>query len=704
MGKIESDFIRRLQPSLCPSGINQKGSPSWCMDNPAPVDLDRYRSTYNVKSYWPYNPPPAVRFCSAFKALSAKGLCHYVDSGVGDELSGMINAPKKNDGVWPDLPTETQIARKLSKAAPLAPPGIAARLELQLKARAKKIRDGIIEARRLDDKGKKEEARKKREDLEEELKSVCITDDGQIKLERTGDDCKSVLDRYQQIKSSWIDGKKWFAAKLAVAAGVLWGLAKTGVLKKMTRAFKERWKATKPAVTGGPVKTFFKNAIALPGRILKSAWAAIRAKENIQPAVAPAPKVSQPLPSDTGIPLAIKPDAPESQVRSALGKARAAIGTILSMKDRVDSTLSEWLGHLAGLNGSSQDARAQLEIRASALRNTRALNFVRSLAARFERRFFNETVPDSLHILTMALGLIKDADVRGARQLLEGNEFNLLAADAARKQLVAAQSSIAVALDEIEETVAAQSDGFVEAASRTLSSAEGLSVDALAILEILRKLTSAKKIESLGEMLAEYELSISTVGGLLSAARRINYHEAERRGMTQIRVDGDAATSAMSVPSRLQKDILRLLYHAGNNTVRHSNPDAAKETSMEFKSRLADGKLMLSIWDDGVGMTGEKKKEVLEHRGGGLGIFDMIQICEANGWRFELASEKDKGTEVRITIDTSSWNEGAPSATGGSVASQLPSGGAALAGMMPAVASTFMMGAGFFAGMVPMIV
>lgn len=701
MVRVESDFIKRLQPHLCPQGAATPNAP-WCNPNPEPVDIDAYKKFYTARSYFPFKPPMAVRFCTAFKAISVEGVCHTVDPGVQDEISAMINAPKKK-GAWPSLPNEAQLYRKLSRAAMVPPPGLAARLETQIKARAKKIRDGIIEARDLDDKGKKEEAKRKREKLEEELIRVCTTDDTYATLTRVANDCNLVIDKHLKIKNMWTN--RIAAGAVTFALAVL-GLAAKGILRKMFNAAREKWRATKPPAEGGVVKRFFRNSIAMPGRMLKSAWAAIRAKEGASSGPAPVSRGAgaSEIPSDIATPLPIKKEASDSQVSLAFSRMKVAIGAILNMKDR-GSTLGEWIERMTGLDrDAGQGVREKFGAGAAALRSRHTIDFIRSAGQRFRRRFFNETVPDSLHALSRAAELARGSNTGEAQSLLEGDKWNLMGADGERLRLDATRAVTAVALEEIRGTAATPPDGFEDAAALTLSDMEGLTRDAGAILEKLRAMNSTKDIGNLGELLAKNNLSIRTVGGLLTAAQWINSYEASRHGGMRLHVEGGDAARDMAVPSCFRKDILRLYYYAGNNCVRHSNPDATEGKNVIFRSYIEDGKLILSILDNGVGMSEEKRREVLAHQHRGFGIFDMIHICEANGWRFELASEKDKGTEVRIAIDTSDWHEGAPSATGGSVASQLPSGGGVLAGMMPAAVSSCMLGAGVFAGMIPMIV
>lgn len=718
MGRIESDFIKRLQPSLCPPGVTQANAP-WCNLNPAPVDLDSYRDIYRIKSYFPFRPPTAVRFCRAYKEVYSAGVCHGVDSRVVAELSAIIHARKSDSGAWPGIPDEGQIYLMLSTEGYGSSPELIAQLKPQIQAKAKLLRDGIIEARQLDDKEKKEEAERKRAELDALLKRICISDDSPATFRKVSADCDDVLKRHQKIVDAWIKGWAGIGAWVAGTLAVLWALAKTGALEKMYRSASHVWKSSRPPDEVRGIKRLVKNT----GRILKTVWAALRIKErvpsfpaapqaNTAPAPPPAPAAPPapaPAPTSGMDSLAVGKDKSDADVAEALVRVENTARLVADAWGRRKGDSDGWIANLrTAISVADQGVRFKFGVLAFALRDWRALWFIRGLAEAFERRFFMKTVPDTLHVFAHAAGLAAEGRRDEALQTLAGNNVCLASSGILRNELDAIRAATTIALEDIRRLAVTPADDFVEESQKILLSMDGLTRDTGAILDALLKIHGAANIKRMGEMLAESGLSITTVGGLLTAASWINSHEALRRGRIKLRT-ADETGASISVPSELQKNILRLLYMAGNNSVRHSNPESKEGRSVIFKAKLdGEERLILSVWDNGIGMTEKEKKEVMSSRGRGFGISEMISICRENGWQFDLSSQKDKGTIVKITIDASGWQKGGdpreghdatqtPTLDVSSVHGALPVA-PPLVGMTMPAATAFALGSGLFAG------
>ena len=85
-----------------------------------------------------------------------------------------------------------------------------------------------------------------------------------------------------------------------------------------------------------------------------------------------------------------------------------------------------------------------------------------------------------------------------------------------------------------------------------------------------------------------------------------------------------------------------------------------KGTPVVIDSKLANGNLLISITDQGIGMTQEQIREIgafmqfqreeFEQQGVGIGLTIAKKIIELHGGNLNIASEKDKGTTIDFML------------------------------------------------------
>ena len=74
-------------------------------------------------------------------------------------------------------------------------------------------------------------------------------------------------------------------------------------------------------------------------------------------------------------------------------------------------------------------------------------------------------------------------------------------------------------------------------------------------------------------------------------------------------------------------------------------PNTRKQKRWRFDLRRSDGRVWLSVSDDGVGCTPDQVG-----KSGGLGLINMRErVLQLDG-RFEFDSEPGRGTTVRVTV------------------------------------------------------
>jgi len=105
--------------------------------------------------------------------------------------------------------------------------------------------------------------------------------------------------------------------------------------------------------------------------------------------------------------------------------------------------------------------------------------------------------------------------------------------------------------------------------------------------------------------------------------------------------------------------LTNILHNLVDNAIKYCN-DVPHVTIQTADG--ANGKLILSIKDTGVGIPKEHLGKIFEKffrvptgdvhnvKGFGLGLFYAKNICDAHGWKISIESELDKGTDVTISM------------------------------------------------------
>src|SRR5690606_17336629 len=91
---------------------------------------------------------------------------------------------------------------------------------------------------------------------------------------------------------------------------------------------------------------------------------------------------------------------------------------------------------------------------------------------------------------------------------------------------------------------------------------------------------------------------------------------------------------AQALPEDVHLTLYRITQEALNNIIKHS-----KATEASITLRKETGKLVLRIWDNGLGFEPEKQSR-------GLGIEGMQERAKLIGASFEIFSHSGQGTEI----------------------------------------------------------
>ena len=105
-----------------------------------------------------------------------------------------------------------------------------------------------------------------------------------------------------------------------------------------------------------------------------------------------------------------------------------------------------------------------------------------------------------------------------------------------------------------------------------------------------------------------------------------------------------------------------VLYNLCDNAIRYNNKDKGGSVIVDVSNTL-DGKVKLTVKDDGIGIGKEHQERIFERfyrvdksrsresGGTGLGLAIVKHILTSHGAQLELASEPGKGTSITVTFD-----------------------------------------------------
>jgi signal transduction histidine kinase len=131
--------------------------------------------------------------------------------------------------------------------------------------------------------------------------------------------------------------------------------------------------------------------------------------------------------------------------------------------------------------------------------------------------------------------------------------------------------------------------------------------------------------------------------GFASAARWFVEGFAKR---SNIEVQCDISRPAKKLPKEVELALFRALQEGLTNVHRHSGASMVSVTFVVDHTRLE-----LQISDNGHGIDTKRMQEVHRSGGGvGVGVSGMRERVRQLGGQFELFSDKDQGTTLKITL------------------------------------------------------
>lgn len=124
--------------------------------------------------------------------------------------------------------------------------------------------------------------------------------------------------------------------------------------------------------------------------------------------------------------------------------------------------------------------------------------------------------------------------------------------------------------------------------------------------------------------------------GLVNALQqRLDAVETRANIDAQLQVCADLTALTPAV----EDELFKIAQEALNNSLKH-----ARATTVKVAIKEEQGKITLSVEDDGIGFDTSKKY-------GGMGLGNMVQRADAVAAAFTLYSASDRGTQVTITVD-----------------------------------------------------
>lgn len=156
---------------------------------------------------------------------------------------------------------------------------------------------------------------------------------------------------------------------------------------------------------------------------------------------------------------------------------------------------------------------------------------------------------------------------------------------------------------------------------------------------------------SLGKIQDLEKLSIVDLSTLAAKSVNTLYSYAN---LHNVRVELDPCKGAyiMGVPSRIQQMFINLI----KNAIEAASP----EGNVKVKIAIIDQQIVLTISDDGIGMTSEQVENLglpyysTKEKGTGLGLMVTLQIIKEMGGSWKVTSEQKKGTRITITFSLAS--------------------------------------------------
>jgi signal transduction histidine kinase len=158
----------------------------------------------------------------------------------------------------------------------------------------------------------------------------------------------------------------------------------------------------------------------------------------------------------------------------------------------------------------------------------------------------------------------------------------------------------------------------------------------------------------------EVKPQIVDLGTVLDRAVGLVQHRLDRQRVALVREGPASPVSVFGDPHELQQVFLNLLINALDAVA--SAGDARRTHQVVIGCRSAGTEVVVSIRDDGCGMTDEQKAQAFDlfyttkpaGEGTGLGLSIVHNIVHNHGGRVELRSQRGVGTTVEVTLPVAS--------------------------------------------------
>lgn len=132
----------------------------------------------------------------------------------------------------------------------------------------------------------------------------------------------------------------------------------------------------------------------------------------------------------------------------------------------------------------------------------------------------------------------------------------------------------------------------------------------------------------------------------LSLSEALRQEAGSFASSTNIKTRIDISEKTRTLPPEVETTILRICQEALNNIRKH-----ARATEVRIALAFKEADVTLKVRDNGVGLkTGASKGAKGEHKG--FGLISMQERARNVGGKFEVQSEKGKGTLIQVTIPT----------------------------------------------------
>jgi two-component system sensor histidine kinase VicK len=177
---------------------------------------------------------------------------------------------------------------------------------------------------------------------------------------------------------------------------------------------------------------------------------------------------------------------------------------------------------------------------------------------------------------------------------------------------------------------------------------------------LISDLSDISRLES-GRLILEVEDDASVAEAVTGAVEALETHADERGHTLDVSLPDDLP-AVRADPGRLQQALACVLKNAVMYT-----PEGG---SIRVAAQPSDDGVRLAVTDDGIGMTEEERaklftkfwrgedERVRDQPGTGLGLALAKGLVEMHGGALEVASEKNAGTTVTITVPTGGASDG----------------------------------------------